>query len=238
MIISIESSSSNLSLALLKKERLINKLSVPIKNQLSEIIIPTIKFFLNNNSITLDKIPFLTIGCGPGSFTGIRIVIAAAKGIQISNIGMKSIGVNSLAGLAMLALEEAKEKNCSYIIASIDSKRDDVFVQLFKINYLDTIELPFCAVNHIEAIGIENLNNYIITNKLIAEEILFVGYNSELLENKISNLKISDKPDQYPDAVAVGKLTSYIINKNIDVNSTIIAFKNLKPIYVRSPEIN
>jgi len=113
MIISIESSSSNLSIALLAKERLIDKLFIPIKNELSEIIIPTIKNFLIDNSITLDHISFITIGCGPGRFTGIRVVIAAAKGIKLSNTNMKSIGMNSLAGLAMSVLEEAKEKKLS-----------------------------------------------------------------------------------------------------------------------------
>ena len=43
MFISIESSSSDLSVALLRKEILIDRLTVPIKNELSEIIIPTIK---------------------------------------------------------------------------------------------------------------------------------------------------------------------------------------------------
>ena len=238
MIISIESSSSNLSMALLTKERLIDILIVPIKNELSEIIIPTIKNFLIKNSINFENISFITIGCGPGSFTGIRVVIAAAKGIQISNVDIKSIGINSLAGLAMSVLDEAKEKKARYIVASIDSKRDDVFVQLFKINNLEEVNLPFSAMNDIEAIELENLDNYISTYKLITKDILFVGHKSELLKNKISNLKISNQSEQIPNALWVGKLALYIINNNIDVKSAIIAFNDFKPIYVRPPEIN
>ena len=238
MIISIESSSSNLSIALLAKERLIDKLFIPIKNELSEIIIPTIKNFLIDNSITFENISFITIGCGPGSFTGIRVVIAAAKGIKLSNTNMKSIGINSLAGLAMSVLEEAKEKKCQYIIGSIDSKRDDIFIQLFKINSLDDGKLPFSAMNDIEAIEIQNLDNYVSIHQLVAKDILFVGHKSELLKNNINNLKISDQSEQNPNALWVGILTSYIINKNIDVTNTRIAFNYLKPIYIRHPEIN
>ena len=238
MIISIESSSSNLSVALLTKERLIDKLIVPIKNELSEIIIPTIKNFLIKNVISFENISFITIGCGPGSFTAIRVVIAAAKGIQISNIYMKSMGINSLAGLAMSVLKEAKRKNCKYIIASIDTKRDDTFVQLFEINYLDEGKIPFSVMNNIEAIEIQNLDNYFLTHKLVAKDILFVGHKSELLKNKINNLKISDQPEQMPNALWVGMLASHIIDKNIDVTDTRIAFNHLKPIYVRPPEIN
>ena len=238
MIISIESSSSNFSVALLTKKRLIDKLFIPIKNELSEIIIPTIKNFLINNSITFENIPFMTVGCGPGSFTGTRIVIAAAKGIQISNVDMKCIGINSLAGLAMSAIEEAKQKRCRYIIASIDTKRDDVFVQLFKINIKDEVELPFSVMNDIETIEIQNIDKYIVTYQLAAKDILFVGHKSKLLKNKINNLKISNQPEQKPNALWIGILTSYIIDKNIDVTDTRIAFNQLKPIYVRLPGIN
>ena len=238
MIISIEISSSNLSVALLKKKQILDKVYVPIKNELSEIIIPTIKNFLKKNSITFENISFITIGCGPGSFTGIRVVIAAAKGIQISNVDMKIIGINSLAGLAMSVLDEAKEKSCKYIIASIDTKRNDVFVQLFKINSLEEVNLPFSAINDIEAVEIKNLASYLTTNKLKTKNILFVGHKSELLKNKISNLKTSDQSEQIPNALWVGKLASYIIDNNIDVKSTIIAFDEFKPIYVRPAEIN
>ena len=151
---------------------------------------------------------------------------------------MKSIGINSLAGLAISVLEEAEEKKCQYIIGSIDSKRDDIFIQLFKINSPDDGKLPFSAMNDIEAIEIQNLNNYILCHQLVSKDILFVGYKSELLKNNINNLKVSDQFEQTPNALWLGMLTSYIINKNIDVTNTRIAFDYLKPIYVRSPEIN
>ena len=75
MILSIENSTSNLSLTLLINNQVINKVSIQIKNDLSEIINPTIKNFLKNNSITFLNISLLVVGCGPGSFTGIRAVI-------------------------------------------------------------------------------------------------------------------------------------------------------------------
>ena len=78
---------------------------------MSEIIVPTIKTFLKDNSISFGDVSFLAVGCGPGSFTGIRSVISTALGITISNSHIKSIGINSLAGLAMSALHEAKILN-------------------------------------------------------------------------------------------------------------------------------
>ena len=108
MIISIETSSSDLSLTLLNKNSILSHISIPIKYELSEIIVPTIKIFLKENSISFDNISFLAVGCGPGSFTGIRAIISTALGITISKSHIRSIGINSLAGLAMSSLQEAK----------------------------------------------------------------------------------------------------------------------------------
>ena len=238
MIFSIETSTSNLSLTLLINNRLINKVSIQIKNELSEIIIPTIKNFLKNNSITFKNISFLVIGCGPGSFTGIRAVISAAKGIYLSNKHIKILGINSLAGLAMSALNETKKKKFEYIIASIDTKRDDQFLQLFKLNNTNKKLLPFFAVNNIQATKIENLNDYIQKNRLMLEDFLFVGYVPTLLTNSLLNINYSEALTQAPDAIWLGKLSLYIINNNVNYEESKIAFNEFKPIYVRSAETN
>ena len=238
MIFSIETSTSNLSLTLLMNNQVINKVSIQIKNELSEIIIPTIKRFLKNNSITFKNISFLVIGCGPGSFTGIRAVISAAKGIYLSNKHMKILGINSLAGLAMSALNEAKKKKFEYIIASIDTKRDDQFLQLFKLNNTNKKLLPFFAVNNIQATKIENLNDYIQKNRLMLEDFLFVGYVPTLLTNSLLNINYSEALTQAPDAIWLGKLSLYIINNNVNYEQSKIAFNEFKPIYVRPAEIN
>jgi len=89
MIFAIESNSLKLSLCLLSNGKLISNFSLSFKNELSEILIPAINNFLKKNTITLKDISFLAIGCGPGSFTSIRTLIAAAKGIIISNKHIK-----------------------------------------------------------------------------------------------------------------------------------------------------
>ena len=223
---------------MLINNQVINKVSIQIKNDLSEIIIPTIKNFIKNNSITFLNISLLVVGCGPGSFTGIRAVISAAKGIYLSNKHMKIIGVNSLAGLAMSALIEAKNRNIQYIIASIDTKRDDFFLQLFRVHNCNEKSLPFSAINSIQPIKLENLNDYLVENKLVAEDFLCVGFISKLLKNKVTNIKFSKELTQTPDALWVGKLGSYIVNNNINYENSKIAYDELKPIYVRSAEIN
>ena len=158
MILAIETNSLYLSLCLLKNNNLINSFPTSFKNELSEILIPTINDFLKANSISFTEISVLAIGCGPGSFTSIRTLIAAGKGITLSNRHIKSIGINSLAALAMSAIDEAKTRKVEYIISSIDSKRDEPFIQTFQItNSKSNVSLK--PVNKIQSIKMLDLKN-------------------------------------------------------------------------------
>ena len=238
MIISIETSTSDLSLTLLKTECILSHISIPIKNELSEIIVTTIKMFLKDNSISLDDISFLAVGCGPGSFTGIRAIISTALGITISKSHIKSIGINSLAGVAMSALQEAKTLKVKYVISSIDSKKGDLFLQLFKINYAKNKLLPIVAMSNIDTIKIEKLYNYFVINNLILKKVLFIGHQSNIAKTIIENLNVSENSTQHPDSLGVGKLASCIILNKISINKTTYAFDKFKPIYARSAQIN
>ena len=238
MIISIETSSSDLSLTLFNKNSILSHVSIPIKNELSEIIVPTIKLFLKDNFISFDDISCLAVGCGPGSFTGIRAIISTALGITVSKSHIKSIGINSLAGIAMSALQEAKTLKVKYVISSIDSKKGDIFLQLFKINYTKNKLLPIVAVSNIDTIKIEKLYTYFVINNLIFTEVLFVGHQSDMAKNIIENLNISKDSTQYPNSLGVGKLASHIISNKININKTTYAFDKFKPIYAQSAQIN
>ena len=238
MIISIETSTSDLSLTLLNTESILSHTSIPIKNDLSEIIVPTIKMFLRDNFISFDDISFLAVGCGPDSFTGIRALISTALGITISKTHIKSIGINSLAGLAMSTLQEAKTLKVKYVISSIDSKKDDLFLQLFKINYTKNKLLPIFAISDIHTLKIEKLYNYFVINNLVLKEVLFVGHQSNIAKKTIENLNVSKNIIQHPDSLAVGKLASCIVSNKISLNKTTIAFDKFRPVYARSAQIN
>ena len=238
MIISLETSTSELSLTLLNTGSILNHISIPIKNELSEIIVPTIKMFLKDNFISFDDVSYLAVGCGPGSFTGIRAIISTALGITISNIHIRSIGINSLAGLAMSVLQEARILKVKYVISSIDSKKDDLFLQLFKVNYTNNKLLPIVAISNIDTLKIEKLYNYFVINNLILNEVLFVGHQSTNVKNIIENLNVSKNRTQHPDSLGVGKLAACIISNQISINKTTCAFEKFKPIYARSANIN
>ena len=62
----------------------------------SKRLILIIEEILNNNNLTWENIKFLAVNVGPGSFTGVRIGIAAAKGFSIAIDHLQIISVTSL----------------------------------------------------------------------------------------------------------------------------------------------
>ena len=237
MILAIETNSLCLSLCLLKNDKLINSFFTSLKNELSEILIPTINDFLKTNSISFTEISILAIGCGPGSFTSIRTLIAAGKGITLSNRHIKTIGINSLAALAMSAIYEAKTRKVEYIISSIDSKRDEPFIQTFQIT--DTKNNGnLKAVSKIQSIKMPDLNKYFLDHNIENNNIIFVGYNKELIPKNKFNLHTLNTKNQFSDALLVAKLSYSLLLNKINLSSSEIGFNDYKPLYVKFADIN
>lgn len=66
----------------------------------------------------------IAVGLGPGTFTGLRIGIATARGLAQAG-GLEVVGVSSLAALAAGSSER------SPVLAVIDAKRSEVFAALY-----------------------------------------------------------------------------------------------------------
>ncbi len=82
MIIALETASyGNSSVALLDGTDVIDCIEISEKRQVAAKLIPTIQSLLEANSVSGNEIKTIAVDCGPGSFTGIRIGIAAAKGL-------------------------------------------------------------------------------------------------------------------------------------------------------------
>ncbi len=70
---------------------------------------------------------------GPGSFTGIRIGLAAARGLALA-LGIPAIGIGTLAAHAETARRIAGEigvRRPGGIIAAIDARRGEIYAQYF-----------------------------------------------------------------------------------------------------------
>lgn len=86
---------------------------------------------IKQSGIELKKIDAITVGRGPGSFTGLRIGVSTAKGLCYA-LEKPLLAINSLATLAAKALHSVEEKTDEKIfIPMIDARRMEVYCAVY-----------------------------------------------------------------------------------------------------------
>lgn len=98
-ILAIDTSSKVASAAVLDGEKLVCEFSLNHKKTHSQKLMPIIEEVLKSAEISLSDVDYIATTTGPGSFTGIRIGVATAKGLAHA-AGKPLIGVSTLEALA------------------------------------------------------------------------------------------------------------------------------------------
>ena len=65
----------------------------------SRTLMPIVEHILKNADLTMADMDAIAVAAGPGSFTGIRIGVSAAKGLAFA-VAKPAIGVSTLAAMA------------------------------------------------------------------------------------------------------------------------------------------
>ncbi|MDR1026333.1 MAG: tRNA (adenosine(37)-N6)-threonylcarbamoyltransferase complex dimerization subunit type 1 TsaB [Lactobacillus sp.] len=119
------------SVVLLKDRKDIDTIERSMDFGQAEALIPEIKNILDKNSITMKDVSLLVVCVGPGSFTGVRAGISAARSFGIAVPNMTVLGVNSFEGYAhSLSPEDVS----AYNLVVIETKREDFYYQIFDKN--------------------------------------------------------------------------------------------------------
>jgi tRNA threonylcarbamoyladenosine biosynthesis protein TsaB len=92
---------------------------------------------------TLSDIDRIAVTIGPGSFTGIRVGVAAARGFALA-LSVPSVGVSILAALAKSAGENHHGRP---VLAAMDAKRDELYCQIFEANGVSRTQAQIVEVS-------------------------------------------------------------------------------------------
>lgn len=100
-ILAIDTSSTACSIGLLINEEKIVLHEIQPMQQ-AQTILPMLHDLLMSKNITLNQLDALAFGCGPGSFTGVRIATSVIQGLGFA-LNLPIIPISSLAALAQAA---------------------------------------------------------------------------------------------------------------------------------------
>ena len=93
----------------------------------AERLIPMIGEAMQQAGLSFDHLGRIAVTVGPGTFTGTRIGVAAARALALAT-GAQTVGVSSLAVMAEVARREVTAPQLAVVV---DARRGEVYAQLF-----------------------------------------------------------------------------------------------------------
>lgn len=130
----IDTATEICGIAIIDGGNLIAEMNLNLNRAHSEKLIESIKQLMTLSDIQLNAIELIAISAGPGSFTGLRIGMAAAKGLAFS-LKVPLTTVITLDALAFQSSNTAK-----MICPVIKARRDEVYMALYQKNNPGEIE--------------------------------------------------------------------------------------------------
>jgi tRNA threonylcarbamoyladenosine biosynthesis protein TsaB len=126
LILALDTSSPAGSLAVVRDEKVIGVVSALAEEIFSSRMFRQLEFLMGELSLTLDKIDLLAVAAGPGSFTGLRVGLTAAKGW--AEVYDKPIAaVSALEAVAIQAHSQAP-----ILVPVTDARRGQIYFGLYQ----------------------------------------------------------------------------------------------------------
>ena len=221
-ILSIECSASPASACVIEDGKILSSAFVNVKMTHSQTLLPMVKQSLDSAKLTVDDIEVIAVSAGPGSFTGIRIGIAAVKGLAIKN-NTPCVAVSTLSAMA----EVYKSEN-AVICAVMDARCNQVYNALFEVK--NGFVTRLCEDRALMCADLaDELKSDFSDKKIIVTgdgADLFYPYLSEY-----KNVCIANEFTKYQNAIGVG----FAAINEIE-NGNVISPAALLPVYLRLPQ--
>ena len=161
IILSIDSSTPVAGIAVSDGMQLLGEITLNTKNTHSEKLMPLVKHLLDELALSVNDLDAIAVTQGPGSFTGLRIGMATAKGLA-QGAGKKLIAVPTLDCLAQNLLHYP-----GIICPIMNAQKKQVYTAIYR-SGRDKLE----RLSDYQAIAVEQLAAQLKEQK---EDIWFVG---------------------------------------------------------------
>ena len=160
-ILAIESSGLTASIAVLENDTLLGEYTMTYKKTHSQTLLPMLDELVKMIELDLNTIDAIAISMGPGSFTGLRIGSATAKGLGLA-LDKPIIPVPTVDALAYNLWGTDKQ-----ICPLMDARRQQVYTGLYTFEQGQlTTKISQCAVDIHEII--EKINE-------TGQDVIFLG---------------------------------------------------------------
>jgi tRNA threonylcarbamoyladenosine biosynthesis protein TsaB len=139
-LLAFDTSTSAMSIAILEEGQLLHEAHIHADRTHSLHLMPMIQELIQAAGMKLSDLAGIAVGVGPGSYTGVRIGVTAAKTLAWT-LKLPIIGVSSLEAMALGAAmsdrdEEIEENNNQphWIVPLMDARRAQAYTGLYTLS--------------------------------------------------------------------------------------------------------
>lgn len=220
-ILAVDTSATAASVAVAEENKLIGEFSINTALTHSQTLMPMVDELLKNTGLSVNDIDAVAVNAGPGSFTGVRIGVAAVKGIAFPK-NLPCVSVSTLESMAYNMLG-----NDCIVCSVMDARCSQVYNALFRVKG--------CTVTRMtddRALSLTDLKNEL---RNINEKVVLVGDGavlcSKFLGEELENIMLAPFNNRIQTASSV----VYAAFEKINNGETVKA-DELMPVYLRLPQ--
>ena len=152
-------SSKNCSVCLSSKGNLVTSFDLEDEAyRHSELLTSSIQNILSENNLDVSGLSAVSVGIGPGSFTGLRIGLSVAKGLCYPH-NINLIGISSLKIIANSVINENKN-----IISMIKDKGEHYYISKYSNDLKEVVEPKIKLIDRDYIFNILDDNSVIVVN--------------------------------------------------------------------------
>ena len=170
-ILALDTAGKSAGVAILADDRLLYESYLEVGLTHSETILPLVDSAFRMTGLKPKDIDLYAVTAGPGSFTGLRIGLAAAKGLALPK-NTPCAGVSTLEALA------AQHTGQGTVIAALDARRSQVYWAAFDLE-------SYARLTPDDAQPVAQLADFVENCK---KPLFFVGNGAALCYNKYGQL--------------------------------------------------
>ena len=130
IVLALDSAASGCSVVLAAGETVLAAERCANARGQTERLLPIVDAVMRKSGLSAAALDIVGATIGPGSFTGIRIGLAAVRGIALAT-GAQSVGVTGFEAVAANLGPRAYERGAGFLLIALESRREDFYVQLF-----------------------------------------------------------------------------------------------------------
>ena len=130
-LLAVDASSSALSVALYRNGN-VRERRIAASAEHAQHLLPLADELLAEESMRLSDLDAVVCGCGPGSFSGLRVAVGMTQGLAFG-AGLPVLPVSTLAALAQGAIRCGQLLETELALTALDARMGELYVGLYRV---------------------------------------------------------------------------------------------------------